>query len=233
MKNLLDNINVGIIFLDRNLIIRRFTREAVRIYRLVPSDVGRPLNDIKSAINGDDLHHAAQAVLESLIPYERELYIGDNTWMMARIQPYRTLDNIIDGVVLTFTDITSRVKEIASQDALVRAESIVSLVHQPLLVLTEALKVVSASQAFYREFGLAPEETIGKEIFQLKAGLSDFTELRRLLENVLANEQPIKGFKLEREIPGIGRRRLEINASRIMGKINMPQMILLSLEINP
>jgi two-component system CheB/CheR fusion protein len=233
MKNLLDNINVGIIFLDRNLIIRRFTREAVRIYRLVPSDVGRPLNDIKSAINGDDLHHAAQAVLESLIPFERELYIGDNTWMMARIQPYRTLDNIIDGVVLTFTDITSRVKAIASQDALVRAESIVNLVRQPLLVLTETLKILSASPAFYQEFGLTPEETIGKEIYQLKSGFSDFPELHHLLENVLQSEQPVTGCLVEREIPAVGRRRLGINASRIMGKINMPQMILLSLEINP
>jgi two-component system CheB/CheR fusion protein len=233
MKNLLDNINVGIIFLDRNLIIRRFTREAVRIYRLVPSDVGRPLNDIKSVISGDDLHHAAHAVLESLIPYERELYIGNNTWMMARIQPYRTLDNIIDGVVLTFADITSRIKSIASQDALIRAESIVNLICQPILVLTEGLKIVSASQAFYKEFILTPQETIGKEISQLKAGFSDFYELHHLLENVLRNEQAVKGVKLEREIPGIGRRRLAINAGRIMGKINMPQMILLSLEINP
>jgi two-component system CheB/CheR fusion protein len=233
MKNLLDNINVGIIFLDQNLIIRRFTREAVRIYRLVPSDVGRPLNDIKSAINGEDLHLAAHAVLESLIPYERELYIGDNTWMMARIQPYRTLDNIIDGVVLTFADITSRIQSIASQDALVRAESIVNLVRQPVVMLTEGLKVVAASQEFYKGFGLAPEATIGKEIFQLQAGFSDFTELRRLLENILRSEQSVEGLKLEREIPGIGRRRLTIAASRIVGKINMAQMIMLSLEINP
>jgi two-component system CheB/CheR fusion protein len=233
MRNLLDNINVGIIFLDRNLIIRRFTREAVRIYRLVPSDVGRPLNDIKSAINGEDLHLAARAVLESLIPYERELHIGDNTWIMVRIQPYRTLDNIIDGVVLTFTDITSRIHSLTSQDALERAESIVNLVRQPLVVLSEGLKIVAASQAFYKRFGLTPEATIGKEIFQLQAGFSDFAELRRLLENILRSEQSVEGFKLEREIPGIGRRRLAIAAGRIMGKINMPQMILLSLEINP
>jgi two-component system CheB/CheR fusion protein len=233
MKNLLDNINVGIIFLDRNLIIRRFTREAVRIYRLVPSDVGRPLNDIKSVINGDDLHHAAQSVLESLIPYERELYIGEDTWMMVRIQPYRTLDNIIDGVVLTFTDITSRVKAIASQDALVRVESIVSIVRQPLLALTEALKIVAASPAFYTEFQLAPEETVGREIFELKGVLSDCPELRQLLKNVLQNEQAIEGVGVECEIPAVGRRRLEIKASRIMGKINMPQMILLSLEMSP
>ncbi|MGB4499274.1 MAG: CheR family methyltransferase [Methylococcaceae bacterium] len=109
MKNLLDNVNIGIIFLDRYLTIRRFTRDAVKIYRLVPSDVGRPLNDIKSIGESEGLLTAAQAVLDSLIPYEQEMQISENVWMLARIQPYRTLDNVIDGVVLTFTDITARI----------------------------------------------------------------------------------------------------------------------------
>ncbi|EIC28341.1 MULTISPECIES: chemotaxis protein CheB [Methylomicrobium] len=232
MKNLLDNINVGIIFLDRNLIIRRFTREAVRIYRLVPSDVGRPLNDIKSVINGDDLHHAAQAVLETLIPYERELYIGDNTWMMVRIQPYRTLDNIIDGVVMTFTDITSR-KAIVEQDAVVRAESLVNTIRKPLAVLNESFQIMSASQSFYSAFEITPEEVVGHPIDQLNIGFTALPELRKLLENVLRNDQPIDGYGIIADIPGVGQRRIKINASRITGKIAMPQMILLSMEINP
>jgi PAS domain S-box-containing protein len=115
MKNLLDNVNIGIIFLDRYLTIRRFTRDAVKIYRLVPSDVGRPLNDIKSIGESDGLLTAAQAVLDSLIPYEQEMQISENVWMLARIQPYRTLDNVIDGVVLTFTDITARMNSNIAQ----------------------------------------------------------------------------------------------------------------------
>ena len=68
MKNLLDNINVGTVFLNDTLNIKRFTREAVKVYRLVASDVGRPLADIKSNINDDDLLADAQAVLETLVP---------------------------------------------------------------------------------------------------------------------------------------------------------------------
>jgi two-component system CheB/CheR fusion protein len=120
MKNLLDNINIGIIFLDRYLTIRRFTREAVNIYPLVPSDVGRPLNDIKSIGESDELLDAAQTVLDSLIPYEKEMQISENVWMLARIQPYRTLDNVIDGVVLTFTDITARINANIVQHTLER-----------------------------------------------------------------------------------------------------------------
>lgn len=234
MKNLLDNTNVGIIFLDQNLVIRRFTREAVRIYRLVPSDVGRPLNDIKSLIlDEDDLHHAAHSVLESLIPYERELRLGDDTWIMARIQPYRTLDNIIDGVVLTFTDITSRIKSVAVQDALARAERIVNAIREPLVVLDEAFNVVAACQAFYKAFGITPQETLGHEIFRLEIGLADFPELHQRLESVLRNDQAIEDYLIEPDIQDIGRRKLKINASLIKGKIATPPMILLSLKIEP
>lgn len=128
MKNLLDNINVGIIFLDSQLMIRRFTREAVRIYRLVASDIGRSLNDIKSIAEGDDLLIAAQIVLDTLIPFERELVINNDTYVLVRIQPYRTLDNVIDGVVLTFTDITSRIQAIAAEkNALRESESRLTL----------------------------------------------------------------------------------------------------------
>lgn len=110
MKNLLDNISVGIIFLDTHLVIRRFTRDATRIYRLVASDVGRPLTDIRCVAKVDTLLDAAQDVLDSLIPYEREIQLDEMTWILARIQPYRTLTNMIDGVVLTFTDISSHIK---------------------------------------------------------------------------------------------------------------------------
>jgi two-component system CheB/CheR fusion protein len=93
MKNLLDTINVGIIFLDAHLVIRRFTRDATRIYRLVASDVGRPLADIRCVADVDTLLDAAQEVLDTLIPYEREIQLNETAWIQARIQPYRTLTN--------------------------------------------------------------------------------------------------------------------------------------------
>jgi two-component system CheB/CheR fusion protein len=120
MKNLLDNINIGIIFLDRDLIIRCYTREALSIYRLVASDVGRSLSDIRSITDDDALLVAARTVLDSLIPYEQELTIGENTIVLVRIQPYRTLNNMIDGVVMTFTDISSRIQALAAEKAALR-----------------------------------------------------------------------------------------------------------------
>ncbi|MDP3332758.1 MAG: PAS domain-containing protein, partial [Methylococcaceae bacterium] len=95
MKNLLDNTNIGTVFLDDQMLIRRFTREATNIYRLVPTDVGRSLIDIKSNLDNDDLLRKAQAVLEALVPIEQEVRTDNGAWYLARLQPYRTLDNII------------------------------------------------------------------------------------------------------------------------------------------
>ena len=152
MKNLLDNIHLGTIFLDQQLIIRRFTREATQIYRLVASDVGRALSDIKSELTSDTLLDAANAVLANLAPVEHQVKTRDGYWYLARIQPYRTLDNMIDGVVLTFTNITERTRIIAEQEARMLAEGIVNTVREPLIALTSALIVVTASRSFYQTF---------------------------------------------------------------------------------
>lgn len=231
MKNLLDNINVGIIFLDQHLIIRRFTREAVRIYRLVASDVGRSLNDIKGVEEGDDLLIAAQTVLDSLIPYEREIHISGDTWMLVRIQPYRTLDNMIDGVVLTFTDITSRIKAIVTQEALLLAESIVNTIREPFMVLDDNLNVISASHSFYQEFQVKMEDTVGRQIYELGDHQWDNPALRKLLETVLSAGLAVEGAVLEYNFPVIGHRKLLLNTRRIISKTGALQMILLSMEL--
>jgi two-component system CheB/CheR fusion protein len=133
MKNLLDNINIGTVFLDQHLTIRRFTKEATRVYRLVATDVGRSLADIKSDLEGDDLTDAARAVLDTLVPCEREVRVVGGASYLARIQPYRTLDNVIEGVVLTFTDISSRVEaQAAGRKARQLAESIVNTVREQI-----------------------------------------------------------------------------------------------------
>ncbi|MDP3687313.1 MAG: chemotaxis protein CheB [Sulfurimicrobium sp.] len=232
MKNLLDNINIGTIFLDCRLVIRRFTREAVRVYRLAASDAGRPLGDIKSNLEGEDLLSEAESVLESLVPVEREVRTHDGAWFLARIQPYRTVDNMIDGVVLTFTDITERILVIAEREGRDLAESVVNTVREPLLVLDGALKVISASRSFYLTFHTTPEDTVGRAIYELVKRQWDIPALRRLLENILPENQGFEGYKLECDIPAAGRREIQLNARRIIGKTGVTQLILLAMEIS-
>lgn len=234
MKNLLDNINVGTIFLDSHLHIKRLTRDAVQTYRLVAADVGRPLNDIKSNIEGDDLLAHAQSVLDTLIPFEREVRTIDGIWYLARIQPYRTLDNMIDGVVLTFTDINQRViASQAVQEARVLAEAIINTVREPMVVLDGDLRVISASRSFFQHFQSKPEGTIGQLIYQLGNKQWDIPALRKLLETILPDNDEFDGFVVEYEFPGIGKRKLLLNARRIVTNKKSKPMILLAIEEIP
>ncbi len=230
MKNLLDNVNVGIIFLDSQMHIRRFTREATSTYRLAQSDVGRHLGDIKTNLLCDDLLTHAQNVLDSLIPYEVEIRDTNAAWCLVHIQPYRSLDNVIDGVVLTFTDITSRVESIAMHEALELAEGVVNTVREPLLVLDSALNVVSVSRSFYRIFKVPSDEVIKRPIFELGNGQWNIPELSKLLESVIKNNDVFDNYVVEHDFPIIGHHKMLLNARRINSRSGHVQLILLAME---
>jgi two-component system CheB/CheR fusion protein len=234
LKNLMENVNAGIVFLDYHLNIRSYTRDAIKAYRLIASDVGRPLGDITSNLQGENLLDDLRIVLETLIPRERDVQTNDGVWYRARMQPYRTLDNIIDGVVLTFTDITAshqaeQVKLAASQQARVFAEGIVNTVVEPLIVLDKDLQVVSASGAFYQHFKVAAEQTVGRKLYDLGDGQWNIPALRELLEDVLPKQQAMEGFVVEHDFAGLGRRRMLLNARRIMTALGDTELILLAM----
>jgi two-component system CheB/CheR fusion protein len=234
MKNLLDNVNIGTIFLDEKLAIRRYTRNAEQIFRLVATDVGRPLANIKSDIEGEDLLASAQAVLDTLIPWESELRTASGAWYLARIQCYRTLDNVIDGVVLTFSDISGRIKAIKAEamarNAQMLAENIVGTVREPLIVLDGKLRVVSASRSFYQVFRVTQEDTVGKLLYELGNRQWNIPTLRKLLEEILPQNQSMEDYVVEHDFPGIGQRKMLLNARRIAGDSGDTQLILLAME---
>ncbi len=231
MKNLLDNTNIGTIFLDDQMLIRRFTREAANIFRLVPTDVGRSLSDIKSNLKDDQLLTKAQTVLDSLVPIEQEVRTDNGAWYLARIQPYRTLDNIIEGAVLTFTDISKRIEaETAVQLARELAENIVDSIRAPLLVLDSDLQVVSANLAFYQYFQVMAADTIGRKIYDLGNSQWNIPALRELLEIILPRDQAVEGYQVEHDFPAIGHHKISVNARRIVGKTAEPSLILLTTE---
>ena len=231
MKNLLDNINVGTIFIDDHLNIRRFTREAAKVYRLVGTDVGRPLGDIKSNLDDEGLLAKAQTVIDTLIPYEHEVRTIGGDWFLARIQPYRTLENVIDGVVMTFSNISARIAaEVAEQEGHDIAEGIINAIGKPMLVLDGSFDVISASGAFYHEFRVSPTETQGRPIYSLGNHQWDIPALRELLETILPSQQSFDGFEVDHTFPGIGHRKMLLNGRRIVCKASGRPLILLTIE---
>jgi len=106
LQNLLNSADMAIVFLDGAMRIRRFTSQATRVFKLVPGDVGRPIGDIKSDLIYPQLEKDVADMLRTLRVTEHEVRTVDDRWYGARIMPYRTVDNVIDGAVLTFNDIT-------------------------------------------------------------------------------------------------------------------------------
>ena len=106
MKNLLNSTDIATLFLDKNLNVRRFTTQATKIIKLIPGDVGRPITDLASDLLYPELTTDAREVLRKLGFAEKPVNTGDGRWFTVRIMPYRTLDDRIDGVVITFADIT-------------------------------------------------------------------------------------------------------------------------------
>jgi two-component system, chemotaxis family, CheB/CheR fusion protein len=106
MTNLLDSTDIATLFLDKKLNVRRFTPQATKIIKLIAADAGRPITDLSSDLHYPELADDARAVLQKLAAVEKAISARDGRWFSVRIMPYRTLDDRIDGVVITFANIT-------------------------------------------------------------------------------------------------------------------------------
>ncbi len=230
MKNLLNSTQIATIFLDNNLKIKRYTSEATKIIKLIETDVGRPMTDLVSNIEGVDLARNAQEVLETLAFKEIQVRNTEGRQYAARILPYRTLENMIDGVVLTFIDVT----DLANlENMLIQrdfAKNIVNTVREPLLVLDGQMRVEFASQPFYRTFKVSGSETEGQYIYDLGNGQWDIPALKELLENLLPETSQINDFMVEHDFPSIGHRKMLLNAREVRRESDERRLILLAIE---
>ena len=119
LENLINSTGIATVFLDQALNIRRFTPHATSLFRLLPVDVGRPLSDIASVLDYPQLHSDAEAVLRTLVSSEKPVATHDGRHISVCIVPYRSVANLIDGVVMTCTDMTvTQLQSIALHDAL-------------------------------------------------------------------------------------------------------------------
>ena len=170
MKNLLDSIDIPTIFLDNNLLIKRFTHHATKVVNLISTDIGRPINHIATNLEYENLIEDAEEVLRTLAFKEVEVQTKDGTWYQMRILPYRTVSNLIDGVVVTFTNIDNQknayreIHKLNQEIQLAReySDNIVDTIRDSLLILDKDLKVLSANRSFYSMFNTVSKKTVGK-----------------------------------------------------------------------
>ncbi|MBK5964774.1 chemotaxis protein CheR [Thiocystis minor] len=232
MNNLLAGTGIATLFVDHQLRITRFTPSATRLIKLIQSDIGRPVGDIVSnLLNYHGLVEDARAVLKRLTPYEQEVQTLQGDWYLMRIGPYVTLDNVIEGAVMTFMDISARKRiEQALEEARALAAGIVETVREALLVLDAELRVISANPAFYRRFRIAEAETLGQPLSALDNGQWDIPALTTLLGDIQSRGSSCEDYRLTREFARIGVRVLRLNARRLAAAGGQPGAILLAIE---
>lgn len=163
---LLNSTDIAAIFLDPQLRIRRSTPAADALLGLLPSDIGRPLLDRAPLFTDPGLEDDAAAVSERLIPTEREIASPDGRWFVRRVLPYRIADKRIDGVVVTFVDIT---RHHAAETAKRRGEmsyhqTIESIRDHAIIMLDTEGSITGWSKGAGLVLGFAPEEMLGQHI---------------------------------------------------------------------
>jgi two-component system CheB/CheR fusion protein len=124
MRNLLNSTEIVTVFLDNELHVRRFTSGANKLFKLIPGDVGRPLSDIASDLLYPGMTEEAREVLRTLVFSEKQIAAIDGRWFSVRIMPYRTMEDVIGGVVITFAEITAAKKleaELREENARLKA----------------------------------------------------------------------------------------------------------------
>ncbi|WP_295404398.1 chemotaxis protein CheB [uncultured Thiocystis sp.] len=232
MNNLLAGTGIATLFVDRQLRITRFTPTATRLIKLIQSDIGRPVGDIVSNLkNYNALVEDARAVLKRLTPCEKEVQTLRGDWYLMHIGPYITLDNVIEGAVMTFMDISARKQmEQALEEARALAAGIVETVREALLVLDPALRVISANRAFYQRFQITEAETLGQPLSALDNGQWDIPALMNLLGDMQSREGGFEDYRLTREFTRIGPRALRLNARRLDLAGGQPGAILLAID---
>jgi two-component system CheB/CheR fusion protein len=229
LQNLLASVNLPVLILDADVRIRRFTGVAEKLFKLIPSDMGRPVTDINLPLEIPSLHKLVLEVFDSLTPQDLELQDKLGHWWSIRIRPYKTAERKIDGAVLVFVDIDEMKANLQRvMQARDMAEAVVKTMREPLLVLDKQLQVTAANPAFYRTFKVNPGETLRQPLYELGNRQWDITPLRKLLAQVLLKHSSFEDFTVEHNFPQIGPKKMILNGRYL--DYEPEHLILLAIE---
>jgi serine phosphatase RsbU (regulator of sigma subunit)/PAS domain-containing protein len=226
LSNVIESVEIPILILDKDLRLHRFTPRAEAILSIV-ADVAEPISNVSLKVDVPDFEGTVSEVLRSGVPFESAVPSIDGHWYSMRVRPYKTSEGRIDGVVVSFIDISELKGSVETAEAAtVHAEAVVETVREPLLTLGPDLSVREANHAFYETFAVDADETIGRPVYELGEGQWDFPELRSLLERVLPGDQEFANLEVERDFARIGHRVMVLYARRVREEPGQPSILL-------
>jgi two-component system, chemotaxis family, CheB/CheR fusion protein len=239
-RNLLYSVDEAILFLDPLLRIRRFTPQTETIMSLLPGDIGRPIHDIAMRLDYEDLLIDSREVLDTLNTINKEVQTKDGRWYRLKIFPYRTVENVIDGVVMTFSDIDEqkkvqdKLKEVSMQAQASQeyAESIVNTIKEPLMMLDSDLVVRSANASFYKWFEATPAEVQGLPIEKILGGKWNIKPVIGRLRELSSKDVEMENMTTDIEVPRLGKKTADITARKLLSSSGRSTRMLITIHID-
>src|SRR5262249_40677462 len=186
LNNLFNSVQLPIVMLGRDLRIRRYTPVSEKPFNLIPSDVGRPITDINMNIAIPKLEEWLLEVIDKVSIREEDIQDRSGHWYKLQLRPYKTIDNKIDGAVLTLLDIeTSKRDQQNRQTSSESIQSILESIREPTLILDKDLRVHMANDSFSKRFGLSKEQVKNQPIWELDGKRWNIKELHSVLDGIL------------------------------------------------
>lgn len=168
MKNLLNSTDIATLFLDKELNIRRYTDQATRIFKLIKSDIGRPFTDLVSDLIYPELAEDAREVLKSLVFIQKQIPCKDKQWFSIRVMPYRTSDDRIDGLVITFVNNSDQKQlEVELHETAQMHHLLINESSDVILRLSNDMKILEFNPEAEKFFGKKHNNAINDNFIQL------------------------------------------------------------------
>ncbi|QGY46117.1 PAS domain S-box protein [Maribellus comscasis] len=227
MKNLLNSTDIATLFLDKELNIRRFTDQATKIFKLIKSDIGRPFTDQVSQLIYPDLAEDAIEVLRTLIFIEKQIPTKDGKWFSTRIMPYRTFDDRIDGLVITFINISDlkqaeeKLNETSQFHRLLLDSS-----PDVIIKLSTDWKILEFNSVAEEVFGIKHDDVINKNYLKLFVPEPERRKTEQLMNQLLKQAGENK-IEMKTIIAGTAETEIEWTANVLSNNQKLPLEVII------
>ncbi len=218
LANLLASTDVGILFLDLDFRIRRFTPTVTEVINLIPTDLGRPLGHIVSNLEEDLVHHARK-VLDTLVLTTKEVRGKDGRWYLMRVVPYRTVENAVDGIVMTFVDLTEQKR----MQFLERLATVVRDSNDAITVQDSEGRILAWNRGAERMYGWTETEALAMHIQDTVP--EDKRQEALSFVKALATSEAVESFETQRITKDGRRLDVWLTGTTLAGEEGEPAMI--------